>query len=247
MMLSEYCGCSNNRGVEGGDDIEAICIDDPRFDADKLTQDLPLAQIDRAIRLREPIKHLMLSKQTGNHEDRLWKFGDITAHICAKLGVDYGTFTAKISIIDLNGLPMYKIYDTHGRRGVSSSADDPIRREANMKLSLKRSLVRKAGDCAVMIKHHTHKLLVCEPHYELYLTDDGKHIYQGYTGVIQQGDYIDPDARWYGNAGSFLKLYGEGTSGYAEKAEYDPAELGFLILRVRERKIVGLDAYKITI
>ena len=57
--------------------------------------------------------------------------------------------------------------------------------------------------------------------------------------------YIHPDHRWYVSAGSFLKLYEEGVSGYAEIGEYDPVELGFAIARVRNQKIVWVD--KVTV
>ncbi len=241
MMHSEYEGCSNNYGSEGGDDIEAIMVDDKRFDPEKLTQPLPLEQIDRAVELRQPIKDMMICKLMGNHERKLWRFGDITEAICKKLEVPYGTYTAKIIIKDKHGRLMYKIYVTHGFKNITSTADDPKRRQVHKQLILKRQLKFKAGDCAVMIKHHTHKLIVCKPESELYLTDDGEKIKQAYTGFTQSGNYIHPDARWYGNAGSFLKLYGKGISGYAEIMEYDPTELGFLILRCRDRHIVGLD------
>jgi len=160
--------------------------------------------------------------------------------VCEKLGVEYGTYSTKLTVQDTNGKLMYKVFDTHGIRSIRSTADDPIRRRTNMELVLKRQLKFKAGDCAVMIKHHTHKLLVCKPESELYLVDDGKRIKQGYTGWGQTEPYIHPDARWYGNAGSFLRLYGDGMSGYAEIAEYDPVELGWLVLVVRNRKIVEL-------
>lgn len=247
MINSEYEGCSNNYGIEGGDDIEAIMVDDKRFDPEKLTQPLPLEQIDRAIELRQPIKGKLLCKLMGNHERKLWRFGDITEAICKKLEVDYGTYTSKITIKDKRGKLMYKIYETHGFRNITSTADDPKRRHTNMQLILKRQLKFKAGDCAVMVKHHTHKLLVCKPEADLYLTDDGNNIKQAYTEYGQKESYIHPDARWYGNAGSFLKLYGKGMSGYAEIMEYDPVELGWLILRIRNRKIVGLDPIKLNI
>jgi len=241
MMLSEYDGCSNNYGADGGDAIEAIMVDDRRYSPEKLTEPLPLEQVQNAIKKREPIKHLLLYRLMGNHERALWKFGDLAKEISDQLGVDYGTYTTKLTVQDSNGKLMYKVFDTHGWRSITSTADDPIRRRTNMELILKRQLKRKAGDCAVMIKHHTHKLIVCKPESDLYLTDDGKKIKQAYTQWGQTEPYIHPDARWFGNAGSFLKLYGEDISGYAEIAEYDPVELGFLVLRVRNKKIVGLD------
>lgn len=243
LMKSEYDGCSNNYGADGGDMIEAIMVDDPRFSPEKLKEPLPLTQMNKAIKLREPIKDILLYILLGNHERYLWRFGNITEEVCQKLGVEYGTYSAKLTVLDSNGELMYKVFDTHGRKSITSTADDPVRRRTNMELILKRQLKFKAGDCAVMIKHHVHKLIVTKPEPELFLVDDGKKIKQSYTSWGQNEPYIHPDARWYGCAGSFLRLFGEGISGYAEIAEYDPIELGFLILRVRNKRIISLDPY----
>ncbi|MBU1172986.1 MAG: hypothetical protein KKD44_25780 [Proteobacteria bacterium] len=241
MMASEYEGCGNNYGGDGGDSIEAIMVDDKRYSIEQLTEARPLVQMQDAIRIREPIREQLLYMLDGNHDRHLWRFGDIAWEMCRSLGVDYGTTTAKVTIKSKDGTLMYKVFSTHGFKSITSTADDPKRREVNKQLILKRHLKFKAGDCAVMIKGHTHKLLVCKPETELYLTDDGKKINQNYTKSGQTEDYIHPDARWYGNSGSFLRLYGEGISGYAERFEYDPVEIGFLILRVRDRKIISLD------
>ncbi len=254
MMLSEYDGCANNFGIDGGDPFEAIMVDDKRYSPEKLkdpktgkSDPLPLAQLKEAIKLREPIKHLMWTMLDSNHLRTLWRFGALTQEICEQLGIDYGTYTAKITIQDSREKLIFKIYETHGFKGITSTADDPIRREANMQLILKRHLKNKAADCAVMVKHHAHKLIVCKPRSELYLVDDGKKIKQQYTSWGQNESYIHPDARWYGCAGSFLKLYGENISGYAEIMEYDPTELGFLVLIVRNKKIVELKRHVLTI
>ena len=61
-----------------------------------------------------------------------------------------------------------------------------------------------------------------------------------YTKLDQTSSDIPPDMRWYGCAGTFMKLYEDGYSGYAEVAEYDPTEIGFLVLKVRGGKIVDL-------
>jgi hypothetical protein len=243
VFNQKYKGCKNNYGIDGGDMIEAIAVDDKRFNEDMLNQPLPLEQADQAIKDREPIKKKLIAILNGNHEDKLWKFGNLAEYIANKLGVTYGTYTVKLSVLDKSGKLMYKLYDTHGRKGISSSADDPIRVQANMELSLKRHLRYQAGDCAVMVKGHCHKLLVCKPREELYITDNGTKLQQNYTSWGQNEPYIHQDARWYGATGSFLRLFGEGISGYAEKAEYSPTELGFLILVVRDRQIVSLDKY----
>ena len=240
---SEYEGISNNYLVDGGDMMEAIMVDDPRFSAEKLTEALPLEQIKQAVKSREPIKDKLLCILQGNHERKLWRFGDITQEVCSQLGVPYGTYTIKLTVLDSKGELMYKLYDTHGFRGITSCADDPKRRMVNQQLILKRQLRFQAGDCAVMIKHHVHKLFVCKPEPELYLTDDTKEIKQAYTSWGQNEPFIHPDLRWYGVAGSFLKLFGKNVSGYAEVFELNPVELGFLVLVVRNRKIVDLRPY----
>jgi hypothetical protein len=245
MMNSEYEGCSNNYGIDMGDMIEAIMVDDPRFSEEKLTEPLPLEQMKQAIKLREPIKDKLLTILMGNHERKLWRFGNITREVCEALGVSYGTYTAKVSIRDKKRKLMYKLYATHGSKTLRSTADDPIRRQANLKLSLKRHLKFMAGDCAVMVKGHAHLLLVAEPESELYLVDDGTKIKQAYTTYGQHQRYIHPDARWYGCTGSFLTLFGEGVSGYAEIAEYDPLEIGFLVLKTRDRQIVALEPVRL--
>ncbi len=247
VLNSEYEGCSINFAVDMGDMIEAIMVDDKRADAQKLKEPFPLDQKRMASKKREPIKDKLITILMGNHERKLWRFGDITSEVCEELGVPYGTYSSKISFLDTNGNLMYKTFVTHGSRSITSTADDPLRRRTNMNLILKRQLKFKAGDCAVMIKGHTHKLLVCKPDSELFLYDDGKEIRQGYTGWGQNEQYIHPDARWYGNSGSFLKLYGKGISGYAEIFEYDPVELGFLVLVVRNKKIIELKLYLINL
>ena len=251
MMLSPYDGCKRNYGVDGGDMVEAIMVDDPRFSMEELKKRVtegkitsaitPLEQRRIAIKKREPIKHLLLAILQGNHERKLWRFGNLAEDIAKELGVEYGTYTAKISITDKHDNLMFKVFETHGSRTINSTADDPVRKEANERLMLKRKLKFKAGDCAVMIKHHAHKLIVVPPKQELYLVDDGKKILQKYTGWGQNEEWIHPDARWYGCAGAFLRLYGQGVSGYGEVAEYDPTELGWLVTRVRNRKIVAVD------
>ena len=37
-----------------------------------------------------------------------------------------------------------------------------------------------------------------------------------------------------------MRLYGDGVSGYAERAEYDPVELGVVVVMVRDREIVDV-------
>lgn len=244
-MHSPYDECRSNYGYHMGDAIEAIMNDDKRFYAenDRQSTPIPLRQMELAIEKERPIAPMLVVRLQGNHERKLWKFGNITEEICKELNVPYGTYSCKVTALDRSGKLMYKMYLTHGSKSITSTADDPIRRQANMRLILKRHLKNNAADCAIMGKGHTHKLIVSEPESSLYLTDDGDEIKQHYTSSGQNEPYIHPDARWYVNTGSFVKLFGDGTSGYAEIAEYDPIELGFAVVKVRDRKIVSVDPY----
>jgi hypothetical protein len=245
MMHKPYRGvaASKNFGIDHGDTVEAICVDDRRFDLDTIDKDMvpPLVQADTVAAELKPIAKKILCILQGNHEYTLSKFGDLTDYICKQTGIPYGTNTAKLSFVAKDGTLIYKHFCTHGRKSISSTADDPRRRRVNMELILKRHLKHKAGDCLVMSKGHTHKLLVCKPESDLYLTDDGKQIKQVYTTSEQTDGYIHPDHRYFVNTGSFLKLYGDDVSGYAERAEYDPVELGFCIVIVRDRKVVDVE------
>ena len=136
---------------------------------------------------------------------------------------------------------MYKSFLTHGAKSLNSSADDPVRREANMQLSLKRQLKPLAGDCIISACGHNHKLVIKRPISELYLTDDSKNIHQKYTKANQTAEYIPPDLRWYVSAGCFYKLYEMGVSGYAERAGYPPNELGYAVVKVVDGVIKDIE------
>jgi len=247
MLKNRYEGCRNNYGAESGDEIEAIMVDDRRYSPEKLkpkenepAEPLPLTQAKNAIAKRRGVAKRLLYMLEGNHNRSLWRFGNLTAYIADELGVEFGTYTVKLTVRSEDGGLMYKVFHTHGSRSITSTADDPKRRKTNMELILKRQLKFKAGDCAVMVKGHAHKLLVAKPEADLFLTDDGRKVKQNYTKWGQTERYIHPDARWYGCSGSLLRLYGDGISGYAEVGEYDPVEIGCLVLIVRDRQIMEL-------
>lgn len=248
MMSSPYAGlpASRNFGVHHGDAIEAISVDDRRYFTATADTSLPMEQAARHAKRLEPIKDKLLAILQGNHERKLWRFGDLTAYICHQLGRPdlYGTYSCKLIYNDRRGNLIFKHFATHGSKSVTSTADDPLRRKVNKELILKRHLKHKTGDCLLASKGHIHQLIICEPESELYLTDDGETIRQSRTHSHQAAGYIHPDHRWYVSTGSFLKLYGNGVSGYAEVYEYDPVELGFVIVEVRDKKIMR--AYKHT-
>jgi len=243
MMHSEYGGlpADCNFGVHHGDIIEAIMVDDPRWTDAETKEGTILGQMHEFIRAIDPIKSKVLTILDGNHTRKLHRFGKITKTICEDLGVHYGTWTAKLTY-NYNGDCQFKHFASHGFGSINSQADDPERRRMGMKLSLKKKLKNKAGDALLNSMGHTHKLIRFEPSKELYLADDGGDIKQHYTGAPHgSSEYIHPDYKFYCNTGSFLKLYGDSFSGYAECAGYDPIELGFIICHIVDGQPVKLD------
>jgi len=244
MMHSKYDGlpASRNYGVHHGDVIEGILVDDKRYNEFETKEQNVLAQIYASIKALHPIRKKLLTILNGNHPRKLKNFGRITAHICKELGVFYGTTAVKLTYKDHKDTIQFKHYAFHGNGKISSTADDPERRKTNMRLSLKRKLKNKFGDTLLMSMGHTHKIIITKPTKDLIIIDEGNGHKQGYTGPpTEYNGYVHPDYRWYCNTGAFLKLYGEGFSGYAEVAGYDPIELGFCVAKIRKGQIVGIE------
>jgi UDP-2,3-diacylglucosamine pyrophosphatase LpxH len=237
----EIATSENARLVLGGDLIECIAVDDFRFqvEATDLNMTEAGAQAKRIIELMTPIKDKIVVSLEGNHEFKIRKHMKIMEHICHALEIPYGTFTCKITYRDKHGV-QFKHYTTHGFRSIGSTAADPVVREANVKKQNKDKLKGKCADAYLMTRHHNHKLILSEPNHELFLTDNGSKIKQNYTEAKQNAKYIPPDLRWYGCAGSFSRLYPHmGVSGYAERFELDPTEIGYLKFQIRDRKLVN--------
>jgi hypothetical protein len=230
----------NARVVLGGDLIECIAVDDYRFQLETTDLEIPRAgqQARRVIDLFRPIADRIVVSIEGNHEWKIRQHVLIMEHICRELEVPYGTFTCKISYRDKHGL-QFKHYTTHGFKSIGSTAGDVIVREGRIKQQNKEKLMNKCADAYLMTRHHNHKLVLSEPVKSLYLTDDGNKVKDNYTRAKQNSSYIPPDLRWYGCAGSFSRLYPKmGVSGYAERWECDPVEIGYLKFHIEDRQLV---------
>jgi hypothetical protein len=107
-------------------------------------------------------------------------------------------------------------------------------------VSVKNGTVFTRRKGKVCVLGNTHRLLICEPRTQLYLSTDTS-IKENYTHnpAFGKAGYIHPDHRWYINTGSFLRTFGENVSSYSEMGEYDPIELGFPVVTVKDRQIVG--------
>lgn len=239
LVLSD----KNARLIHLGDLCEAIMVDDnKRFDP--TTQDLsiltPMQQYQRFVEIFRPLSKQLLYVNDGNHDLKHLRTMNFVQYVCSEIGVPYGTYTSKLTVCDDKGRDRFKIFTGHGWGSIRSLAGGPVRRKANMKVSLQQKLEGKAGDCVLMAMGHTHRTIVSRPERELYMTDDSARLIQNYTQSPQMSDYIPPNLRWYVNTGNFLKNQLLGVSGYAERAGYDPMPLGFIKVIVDEWQIVDV-------
>ena len=226
--------------IHKGDWIEAITTDDKRFNEDTAERITPSQQRDKAIKLYKPIAHRGIVGLFGNHEAKLHRYGNLAKEICDGLGVQYGTYSCRV-LFKHGKKKLFNGFFTHGRWQFNSQAKDHEQRNANMKAMLKMRLRMKVGDSAIMSCGHAHRLMFVEPVQRLYLHDTPNGLKQAYLQGKQTGLYIDPDDRWYGCSGAFLRLYADGLTGYGEMAGYDPVELGFLVWKIRDGLITGCE------
>jgi predicted phosphodiesterase len=240
--LIKYVKDNNAYVIHMGDWIEAITSDDKRFQADSTKEFIPSRQADMAVELYQPIADKILVGLEGNHEYKLERFGNYAEEICRRLNIAFGGSTTKLHLYNKKSL-MLKMFLTHGYRGaLNSNAKDFEQQQANIKANLKRKLVHKAGDCLVMACGHYHHALVVPPAERLILSDNGKEIKQKYLKAGNGAEeYIEPDRRYYLCTGSFLKTFEIGVSGYAERAGYDPVELGYISVKLKGGVISSVD------
>ena len=233
MMHQKIEGCKANFGVDHGDIVEAIAIDDPRFDG-LTTEGKVLNQIQQAIKNREAIKNKLIGICEGNHPLKLWRFGRITEHICNELKVPYLSWSAVLDYT-YKKQTVFRHYCAHGFKAINSSMPDLHDRRLAMERSLRRQLQYKAHNCYLMSIGHSHRLIISEPQF-LYDPETGHRIES--TNFSEK--YVPPKDRWFVNTGSFYKSMGNGISGYAEIKGYDPMRTGFALAIVRNKKIIEI-------
>ena len=248
MMNSEYDGCSYNLGIDHGDCIEGILIDDKRYSDLGIKHNKVMAQFEQAIKNREPIKDKIVCLLLGNHDFKLWRFGHIAPMVAERLGIRFGDWTSVISYTDKKGRLVFKHYACHKAKNLTQSVAHPrLRRKTNALVSLQNSLRDLASDCFLMTCGHAHQLYVLPPTESLFLYSDGGHLKSAYTdSLIQQtGRYLHEDLRWYACCGSFLRSRLQDGTTYAEMEGLPPNQLGFLVAKIRDYKLVGIDEIRL--
>jgi hypothetical protein len=242
QQVANWVRGSKNRFWAGmGDTIEAITTDDKRYQATGKKDIVPVKQAKAAVEMLRPIADRGLVLLSGNHEFALHRVGDFGESMAEELGVPYGGRTCKVALHGKHGLT-FKMYLCHPSHvTLPAGAKDHEQRLANRKASLKRVLANKAADCLLMGMGHVHQLLVADPARKLSLYDDGCEIKQAYTGLGDgRAQRIDPDSRYYCATGSFYRSQVLGEDVYSEQFGYDPVELGYIVVTVRDGKLAGV-------
>lgn len=225
-----------------GDQIEAITVDDPRFDVSdhipgsKENEVTPLKQTKKVQEILEPIRESIVVVLEGNHERKLLDVGNFTELLARELGVQYGTYTSKNHIYRRSGTNdkehCYSLLLWHGYGSTRSRVDDPRERKHSKQRSIRRKLRPLADDCDIMLMGHVHMLMAMDPEPTTRLYDDGEEIVseRGVTPPVEteKGRYVHPDARYYGVTGTSLRTQMEGYTTYSEMHGYPPTDLGWL-------------------
>lgn len=221
-----------------GDLIESREITHPYYsfeDTDR-TNALPLTQARTMAADLKPIRKKILCALDGNHEQGLSKSGTFMRDAildAIDLKHRWGTFSSKIAITGGKSDKLrFKTFATHGAKSLSGAGDTPLARRAFAQKSLMKRLERLASDCLIMVRGHSHTVLSVPPQRNLSIYDDGAKLKQNYHSVPVDSQYIPPELRHYGCTGSFLRTQVLGHSGYGERGEYPPHELGYLIYHV---------------
>ena len=243
-----------------GDVIEGIEVTDKRFchESTDPVNALPVKQYAAAADDFFDIRDRWIITLFGNHDRTMKNTGNLLQSIfCKEMdeGFDrdtYGTYSCYLSIKDKTGKMMYKMYLAHGNKSLNNNNPDPGMKLANQQKRLKDHLWKPSKDCFIAACGHNHQLLIRPPFPELVVYDDGEDIQHTYTKprqvcmIDEDGDIIPhhPDLKWYVSTGSFYKLYGnpkDQYSGYNEKAGYEPNELGYAVVHVKDGVVKDIE------
>jgi hypothetical protein len=177
-----------------GDLVEAVTNDHPHWNQDIVDKSCPLPynQYLKLAKMFEPAAIKFKGVHYGNHDRRLFSVGNFVRDtFCKELGVPYATFASHTTVRSKkDGKPMFRGYLAHGFGSVKSTADDPIRRETNMGLTLKRKLKDAFGDVAFGGMGHTHHGQVVAPKSKVYLTCTNGGIKDHETETPQTAKWI---------------------------------------------------------
>ncbi len=217
-------------GILGGDIIEAIPHTDPRYDRQLLAGwcrdaiDPVLEQKRYALSMLEPCKDKWLGAIEGNHERALRdKQGrDTHGALCEALGIPDLTYSAWIRLVFVRksantktagSTATYLIHIAHGSQagGILAGAE---------KNRLGRRMERYQADLC----------LVGHSHWREILDDRQKFTIPRKGRLPKECRPVRPIAA---NWGTYFRTAPRGPSSYAERREYDPKDIGGIIVTFR--------------
>jgi hypothetical protein len=124
----------HNRLIFGGDANESILITDKRFTISSTKEAIIDDQILMVQDLFAPAKDNIVAWLIGNHEAKLWNYGNIGKRILQSYGKEktYGGMSCVITFKDRRGNLLFKMYKTHGRKALNNSNPDPMKRRVSV-------------------------------------------------------------------------------------------------------------------
>jgi len=241
-MLNWIMRAKNRFFIHMGDEIEARTVDHPYYSEPETKLSVPQRQTNFIIKQYEKAADRGLAWVYGNHPWMLQRVSNFTEQVCEKFKIPFMGCEGRLILNRKNGKQICRVFLGHPfRLFLGSKVDPPERARINNAIKLKRELKHKAADCLVMAVGHTHRLLVQPPTSHLLITCDNGDLQQSYTG---QGDgsarIIHPDERWYASCGSFLRSQMMDCDTYSERLGYDPIELGYVVMEIRDAKVKQL-------
>lgn len=223
--------------IHMGDLCENITPKDRRYNPD--VHDMSVSEQYRGIREHlERVADDTLVCLSGNHD---WKNqgrdGDIVRdHVCAPLGIPYGTNECKVSVY-VDGDLAYKMYLNHGFSSMNSRAKHSALEKRNYYRRRLYQILRsvEVNDCEVMALGHHHRLLAFRPRPFVRLYDDGDELQDSWSRLpnvkTEDGErWIHPDNRWYACTGTTRKSREQGVITYPSTKGYPPTPLGWCVL-----------------
>jgi len=202
------CKDDNLFYIGGGDIVDAIGTKDPRYSKaiDKTKSSAIIDdQIEMACDLLTPIKDKFIGYGTGNHEETILKHSGTnpTKRICKALGLTYAGYSCYYKLVLTkggHGGRTVRIRAHHGHGAGRTGGASLTRYEKDL----------KSYDADLFLFGHSHgKVFKAYPQLSV----------SGKSNFIAKERYII-------ECGTFLKTLEEGTTSYAEVANYLPTTLG---------------------
>jgi len=248
----------NRRFSLVGDLIEGKTVNNPHFDIDahtgqfrgKYEYDTARAamiqnQCDEVVRLFKPVANKCLFISPGNHERNpaIKNVLNVTKYIGEKLGVKTGGY------LNILNFQKCKILETHGTGYSNPKAGDHRQIQTNREIFVKRMLRHLAADCSVSIMHHVHRVIIHKPTISpgLYTRADGERemIYKqpSKIWIDKEKDIykIEENDAYYCASGCALRAYVKGMITYAEEKNYPPAEMGAIVVTIKNGDLDGVE------